>query len=353
MSTPTLSTANTLEKITHSWNTLQDIDNLIDWIGEAKYVLLGGASYGTHEYQLSRSQISRQLIAKKGFSFIAVEGDWQDCYRINKYVKHYPGADRSAHQALQSFTQWPAWTWANHETTELVTWLHSYNADRNPKKRVGFYGLDAYNLRHLAYQSPTAPDTEHHYPSMLQRNVDTWNIRNQCMMETLSNLMRRYEPNAKTIIWAHNALVTDARYTDMHPAGMFNLGQLARQAYGEDNVVLIGFGSYRGQVAAARQWGAAMEIMDIPPAPDGTWESDLHTVLPKNKLLLSEEVGNRGELWRLKGHRSIGAVYDPKLDENNYTPTLLPGSYDAFIYFDHTTALNALHTPRTQKAAGP
>jgi erythromycin esterase-like protein len=135
-----------LTKYARPLKTSADLDPLLDLIGEAKYVLLGEASHGTHEYYTWRTHITKRLIAEKGFSFIAVEGDWPDCYRLNRYVKGYPEAGKTAHSVLNEFTRWPTWMWANWEVVALAEWLHKYNAKHPLNKRVGFYGLDLYSL---------------------------------------------------------------------------------------------------------------------------------------------------------------------------------------------------------------
>src|SRR5881392_3319891 len=86
-----------------------DYDPLLARIGDARFVLLGEASHGTHEYYTWRAAISRRLIEEKGFSFIAVEGDWPDCYRVNRYVKGYSEAGERAREVLHNFTRWPTW----------------------------------------------------------------------------------------------------------------------------------------------------------------------------------------------------------------------------------------------------
>src|SRR3989337_3172827 len=86
-----------------------DLDPLIRAVGDSRYVLLGEASHGTHEYYTWRTAISKRLIKEKGFSFIAVEGDWPDCYRINRFVKNYPHSGKSAQEVLHAFNRWPTW----------------------------------------------------------------------------------------------------------------------------------------------------------------------------------------------------------------------------------------------------
>ncbi len=127
-------------------NNTRDLDILMKAIGNAKYVLLGEASHGTHEYYTWRSVISRRLILEKGFSFIAVEGDWPDCYRVNRYIKGYNDSGSSAQQVLTAFNRWPTWMWANWEMVAMTEWMRKHNAALPAGKRVGFYGLDVYSL---------------------------------------------------------------------------------------------------------------------------------------------------------------------------------------------------------------
>jgi erythromycin esterase len=127
----------------HGW---EDLDPLMDRVGEARFVLLGEASHGTAEYYDWRRMISQRLIREKDFSFIAVEGDWPDCYRINRYVKQSPNAGENVHEVLGNFQRWPTWMWANVEVAKLAVWLREHNRQLPPEEKVGFYGLDVYSL---------------------------------------------------------------------------------------------------------------------------------------------------------------------------------------------------------------
>lgn len=126
--------------------TSQDLDPLLERIADAHYVLLGEASHGTHEYYTWRARISQRLIREKGFSFIAVEGDWPDCYRINRFIKGYAGSEPHILDLLRQFKRWPTWMWANYEIAALASWLRQYNDGQKAAKKVGFYGLDVYSL---------------------------------------------------------------------------------------------------------------------------------------------------------------------------------------------------------------
>jgi len=123
-----------------------DLNALMDRIGDARFVLLGEASHGTSEYYRWRTYLSQRLIQEKGFSFIAVEGDWPDCYRVNRYAKGYTDAGRNAREVLHAFERWPTWMWANWEVVALAEWLHNYNRYLPSERKVGFYGLDVYSL---------------------------------------------------------------------------------------------------------------------------------------------------------------------------------------------------------------
>jgi erythromycin esterase-like protein len=124
----------------------QDYDSLMDLIGDARYVLLGEASHGTHDFYHARAEITRRLIEEKGFSAVAVEADWPDAYRVNRFVRG-AGEDEFAVQALSDFRRFPAWMWRNADVVEFVEWLRAYNDNLAPSDtKAGFYGLDLYSL---------------------------------------------------------------------------------------------------------------------------------------------------------------------------------------------------------------
>ena len=146
---------------------IKDLDPLMESIGDAHFVLLGEASHGTHEYYTWRAHITKRLIEEKGFSFIAVEGDWPDCYRLNRWIKNYPDAGASAFDVVHAFNRWPTWMWANWEIVALAEWLQQYNLTHDLKQKVGFYGLDVYSLweslaaviQYLDQKDPTTKQT--------------------------------------------------------------------------------------------------------------------------------------------------------------------------------------------------
>jgi erythromycin esterase len=133
-----------IDALAHPLRAVDDLDALIASIGDSRYVLLGEATHGTSEFYRWRDEISRRLIVEKGFSFIAVEGDWPDCYAVNRYVKGIDGG--SAEEVLHAFARWPTWMWANREIAELAEWMHSHNRLLPSDRQAGFYGLDVYSL---------------------------------------------------------------------------------------------------------------------------------------------------------------------------------------------------------------
>ena len=104
----------------HPLSSAAQLEPMFDAIGERPVVMLGEASHGTHEYYTWRTAISKKLIEEKGFRFIAVEGDWPDCYRINRYVKGYADAGDNIRSVLEQFDRWPTWMWANWEIAALA-----------------------------------------------------------------------------------------------------------------------------------------------------------------------------------------------------------------------------------------
>src|SRR5687768_8046326 len=121
-----------------------------------------------------------------------------------------------------------------------------------------------------------ARNAELYYRTMVRGGPTSWNVRDTHMVETLERLMKHYGPDAKAIVWEHNTHIGDARFTDMARAGMFNVGQLVRQAHDADDVVIVGFGTHRGTVVAGAESGAPMRRMRVPPAREGGLEGGLH-----------------------------------------------------------------------------
>jgi erythromycin esterase-like protein/predicted phosphoribosyltransferase len=150
------------ERAIHLSGGADEYDGLIAAIGDARVVLIGEASHGTHEFYLERAHITERLIAEKGFNAVAVEADWPDAYRVNRYVRG-TSDDRDSVEALGDFGRFPAWMWRNTDVVDFVSWLRAHNDTQPAERRVGFYGIDLYSLRAsmeavLAYLSKVDPD---------------------------------------------------------------------------------------------------------------------------------------------------------------------------------------------------
>jgi len=124
---------------------LGDYDAFLERVDRCRLVLIGEASHGTHEFYRERAVLTKRLIDEKGFSAVAVEADWPDAYRVNRYVRG-EGPDPEGVDALSGFQRFPTWMWRNADVLDFVGWLRTHN-DRIPdSRRVGFYGLDLYSL---------------------------------------------------------------------------------------------------------------------------------------------------------------------------------------------------------------
>src|SRR2546429_1827963 len=124
----------------------EDYDPLIELIGDAHFVLIGEASHGTHEFYQERASITKRLITEKGFTAVAVEADWPDAYRVNRYVRGIDD-DNTAMDALAGFKRFPVWMWRNTVVLDFVEWLRAYNSSLpSAARQTGFYGLDLYSL---------------------------------------------------------------------------------------------------------------------------------------------------------------------------------------------------------------
>src|SRR3954453_1887495 len=140
-------TASTISEVAIPLDGLAaDEEALMDALKGARIVLIGEASHGTQEFYRERAEITKRLIAEAGFTAVAVEADWPDAYRVNRFVRG-AGRDSSAEEALGDFRRFPTWMWRNADVAEFVDWLRDWN-DAVPEgaPKAGFYGLDLYSL---------------------------------------------------------------------------------------------------------------------------------------------------------------------------------------------------------------
>jgi erythromycin esterase-like protein len=129
----------------HLVGSPQDFDPLMARIGDARFALIGEASHGTHEFYRIRAEITKRLIREKGFTSVAVEADWPDAHRVNRYVQGR-GVDADATEALAGFKRFPQWMWRNADVLDFIGWLREHNECVTAALRVGFHGLDLYSM---------------------------------------------------------------------------------------------------------------------------------------------------------------------------------------------------------------
>jgi erythromycin esterase-like protein len=180
---------------------------------------------------------------------------------------------------------------------------------------------------------------------MFAGHVESWNLRDSHMMETLDALIawtRRRSGTARAVVWAHNSHLGDARATQMGDWGELNLGQLARQKYGAE-AYLVGFTTHTGTVTAARDWDEPAERQRVRPSLDGSYERLFHDVdMPRFLLMLGEDA-LRSALKAPRLERAIGVVYKPETERaSHYFRARLPDQFDAVIHIDETSALEPL-----------
>jgi len=407
----------------------RDYDPLIGRIGEARFALLGEGSHGTHEFYCERAEITKRLIAEKDFTAVAVEADWPDAYRLNRYVG---GAsdDVDAVEALADFRRFPTWMWRNTVVVEFIEWLRAYNEALPPgAERVGFYGLDLYSLHasmkavlqylekvdpeaarqareryscfdhvgedtqayglmtrlnlsksceeevigqlielqrraadtmrrdggladddlfHAEQNARLVKNAEAYYRSVFLEEVSSWNLRDRHMAETLDALVEylgRKVGRAKVAVWEHNSHLGDARATEMGQRGELNVGQLTREKYGGE-AVLIGFTTHHGTVTAASDWGKSAERKRVRPALAGSYEALFHAVRRDRFLLILNDSDLMvQQLAAPRLERAIGVIYRPETErQSHYFGARLVEQFDAVLHFDKTRAVKPLES---------
>jgi erythromycin esterase-like protein/predicted phosphoribosyltransferase len=406
-------------------------ETLEELIGDARIVLIGESSHGTHDFYEARATITKWLIEEKGFSAVAAEADWPDAYRVNRYVRGV-GDDTNADDALSGFERFPAWMWRNTVVRDFVEWLRARNQQHqgNGQPQAGFYGLDLYSLHRsmaeviayldkvdakaaarararygcfdhasaddgqaygfaaaygagpscerqaveqlvdirrnaLAYarrdgllaedelfyaeqNAQTVRNAEVYYRAMFSGRVNSWNLRDQHMAQTLDALLRHLDRHhdagsARIVVWAHNSHVGDARATEVWTDGQLTLGQLVRQRYGEQSR-LIGFSTYDGTVTAASEWGGIAERKAVRQALNGSIEELLHET-GKSAFLVSPRITPQAEepLSVVRLGRAIGVIYLPATERQSHYFHVRPADqFDAIIHIDRTRALEPL-----------
>jgi erythromycin esterase len=289
---------------------------------------------------------------KVGFYGLDVYSLWESLDAVMRYLqKNYPDALRNAIEAYRCFEPYARDVEEYARATAFIPEsCEDEVADMlvELRKKVKEFseedgGREAYF--NAEQNAVVAKNAELYYRTMMKGGAASWNVRDHHMMNTLERLMKFHGDDSKSIVWAHNTHIGDARATDMRRAKMVNLGQLAREQAGRDKVALVGFGTYKGSVIAAKEWGEQMEKMPVPPAVGGSWDNILHHANKgKNRLLIFTEAA--GTFFESKGQRAIGVVYNPNYEKyGNYAETIMSARYDAFLFIDETHALHPLHMP--------
>ena len=184
---------------------------------------------------------------------------------------------------------------------------------------------------------------ERYYRIMYHGDAESWNLRDSHMFETLQSLLDAKGPASKAVVWAHNSHIGDARHTDMGRRGEHNIGQLCRQWFG-DEAALIGFGTHTGTVAAASDWDGDMEVKQVRPSRPDSYEGLSHeSGVPRFLLDLRRNESLRHALEQPRLERFIGVIYRPESELlSHYAEAELSRQFDAWVWFDETTAVTPL-----------
>jgi erythromycin esterase-like protein len=388
-----------------------DLDRLVDLVAHARVVLLGESTHGTHEFYAVRAQLTRRLIDHHDFAAVAIEGDWPDAARVDRYVRRQ-GDDDSAESALADFRRFPRWMWRNRDVAEFVEWLH------RRREPAGFYGLDLYSLHAsihavLAFLDHADPDAakrareryacfdhvdpqqygmeahygvrddcrdeviaqlveqhrhasfdalanaavvknaEAYYRAMFAGRTESWNIRDTHMADTVERLLEqlgRAAP-AKLVVWAHNSHVGDARATS---CDQLTLGQLLRERF-PDEVQLVGFTTHHGTVECASDWDEPSHRERVRPSIPGSWEELFHESGLERFYVTAAELAHTVGEHAERLHRAIGIVYRPDTERrSHYFHAQLARQYDIVVHLDETHAVHPLDDelePRDQLAS--
>ncbi len=201
-------------------------------------------------------------------------------------------------------------------------------------------GRKYYEFFAIQHNAKVVKNAERHFRLMATEGPQSWNARVDHFFATVDLLMDLYGDGARGVAWAHNTHIGDARATAMGNQGQRNIGQIARERMGADDVVAVGFGTHRGTVQAGRAWGGDMETMRVPPGRADSVEDLMHQLGKEQVLFIFDDRVDLSPWMTVRGHRAIGVIYHPEREHmGNYVPTILARRYDAFIFIDETRAL--------------
>ena len=225
------------------------------------------------------------------------------------------------------------------EVAEILAELH--------KKRQDYMHANGARFLDAAQNAELVVNAERYYRKMHHGSSASWNLRDQHMFDTLKRVMEAHGDHAKAIVWAHNSHIGDASATEMSARGEFNIGQLCQQAFGDESR-RVGFGTDNGTVAAASNWDAPMEIMQLRPAHKRSYERLFH-LTKRPGLILSLGADQNTEVIERLGQprleRAVGVIYRPDTElSSHYFEAELPRQFDEYIWIDSTTAVTPLST---------
>jgi protein-L-isoaspartate(D-aspartate) O-methyltransferase len=215
------------------------------------------------------------------------------------------------------------------------------------KKRQEYAHKDGARFLDASQNAALVANAERYYRIMYYGSRASWNLRDAHMFDTLERVMASHGPHAKAVVWAHNSHIGDASATEMSARGEQNIGQLCRQAFGDD-CRLVGFGTDHGTVAAASNWDEAMEVKTVRPAHRQSYEYLFHETGQAGLVLPIRENPNLelvGELAAPRLERAIGVIYRPETElASHYFEAVLPLQFDDYVWVDETTAVTPLTT---------
>ena len=215
------------------------------------------------------------------------------------------------------------------------------------RQEVASRGGDDDELFAAEQNARVVKDAEQYYRSMFEGRVSSWNLRDTHMVETLDALLahleRKASGRAKVVVWAHNSHVGDARATQMGESGEINIGQLARERY-PGQALLVGFSTFAGTVTAASEWGGPAERKRVRPALRDSYEALFHRTGAAKFLLSLRDLGEAaGGLREPRLERAIGVIYLPQTERvSHYFESRLPAQFDVVMHFDETRAVEPL-----------
>jgi erythromycin esterase-like protein len=188
---------------------------------------------------------------------------------------------------------------------------------------------------------------EQYYRIMYKGSNESWNLRDRHMFETLQALFAKRGPGAKAVVWAHNSHVGDASATEMGWRGQFNIGELSKTAW-RDRAVTVGFGTDRGGVAAADDWDEPMQVKSVLASRLDSYERLFRdSGVPRSLTDMHDRPELREALAKPRLERAIGVIYRPETErQSHYFDAVLPEQFDAYVWFEETSAVTPLPTDR-------